>query len=117
MHHRCDRADFGIVYQHGQASVLLQRGLNAREILMLAEIGHEDFNRPAGVITDPGSQRVESSPVAGDECKVIAAPREPLSVGRTNATRGSGDEGRPVAMKRHSVFPRMTAEVGHIYAS
>jgi len=70
---------------------------------------------PAGRLK--GSERVESSPVAGDECKVIAAPRQPLSVGRTNATRRSGDEGRPVAMKRHFVFPRMTAEVEHIYAS
>ncbi len=42
MHRRRGRADAGIVHQHGQASVLLQRGFEAREILMLAQIGDDE---------------------------------------------------------------------------
>ena len=95
--------DPGVVYQHRQACVLLQGGLDAGEIFLVTEIGLQDLDATTCLVAYPGSERVESSPVAGDECKVIAAPREPLSVGCPNAARRSRVEGGPVAMKRHSV--------------
>ena len=86
----------GISEHFGELALIDDRPRSAHVIAMeeshLLVLRREDFRK-----------RVESSPVAGDECKVIAAPREPLSIGCTNATRRSGNEGRPVAMKRHSV--------------
>src|SRR5258705_13925285 len=115
MHHRCERADTGIVYQHGQASVLLQRGFDAREILTLAEISHEDFNRTAGVITDPGSQRVESLPVTRDDGQVVAAARQSFRISNADPTRCSGDQGPARALKRHSSLPEPDSETLNIY--
>ncbi len=92
MNHRRDRADAGIVHQHGQAGVLPQRGFDACEILMLGEIGREDFNRAAGVITDPCSQRVKTTSIARDDSQVVAATRQPFRISSADPTRGSGDQ-------------------------
>jgi hypothetical protein len=116
IHHRGERADPGIVHQHGQASVLLQRGFDARDILMLAKIGYEDFNRTAGVITDPGSQRVETIPVACDDGQIVAAARQPFRISSADPTRCSGDQGPARILKRHSSLPESDSETLNIYA-
>ena len=82
---------------------------------MLAEIGHEDFNRAAGVITDPGSQRVKTTPVARDNGQVVAAARQPFRISSADPTRCSGDQGPTRVLKRHSSLPEPDSETLNIY--
>src|SRR5207244_3657779 len=61
--------------------------------------------RAAGVITDPGSQRVKTTPVARDDGQVVATACQPFRISSADPTRCSGDQRRTRVLKRHSSLP------------
>ena len=72
-------------------------GLDRRELLAVAEVGHDHLDRDAVLRGQVGGQPLQPLAGAGDDDQVVALGGEPVGEGPADARGGAGDEdGRAV---------------------
>ncbi|MDT4838663.1 hypothetical protein FQZ97_724250 [compost metagenome] len=81
-----------IVDQDADTGVIAQAGLDCRQIADLGQVGLENIDCNAVLLTQPGCQCLQPRLVAGNQNEVMTALREALGVDSAYTSGGAGDE-------------------------
>ena len=102
---RGDRADAGIVDQHGDAGIVAEHRFHLGEVRLAGEIRRKRGDLHAGFGAQALGRRLEALRVARHQDQVVAAPRVGVGLDGSDAGRRPGDKGRAA---RGSVAHRLS---------